>query len=126
MLKELNDKERTYVEVYLATFCFSEAYKVAFPNHNKNSVNSNAYLIAKRPHVKAEIDRRMAEIIGERQIVANKYMAKLDAIAMADIGDERVSVKEQIDAMKVLLNEMARIEAKGKPQESVIKISLED
>lgn len=123
--KPLNDKEKIFVEVYLATFSWTEAYKAGF-NPNVASSNRNAYHVARRPHVKAELDRRMAEIIGEKQIVANKYLSKLDMIAMADIYDEKIDVKTQIDAMKVLLTEMARIESKGKPVGNTIKITLED
>lgn len=123
--KPLNDKEKVFVEVYLATFSWTEAYKAGF-NPKMKSSNTNAYHVAKRPHVAKELERRMAEVLGERQIVANKYLAKLDSIAMADLYDEKIDVRTQIDAMKVLLTEMARIESKGKPTGNTIKISLED
>lgn len=121
----LSEAEQLYVETYLSTFSMVKAYAAAHPGANEKCCRNNTRRYMNREGVKAEIDRRLQEVVGEKRIVANKYLSRLDDIAMNDYS-EAVPLQEQIKAMKMILDELARNEDRLTKTEQIIKISLED
>lgn len=117
----LTTEEQVYVETYLATFSKGKAYQASHPQATWDSCRSNSKRWARKPHIKAEIERRLEEVLGEKHIIANKYLSLLDDMACGEV-DEPIDYKTRIDAMKLILNELGKVKVEEVEQKIVIRL----
>lgn len=114
-----------FCEAYLATFSWKKAYLEVFPDVNPNHASQKGYdLYQKNKGVQEYIEQRYEEVLGAKRIRADKYLMRLDAIALGEVGAEE-DIRLQLDAMKLLLAQLNRQEDKLQgTQEQVIKIGF--
>lgn len=87
MSKKLNARERKFVQAYLDTLCNAKAYRVVNPNVSPASARQMGYLMHKRPHVNAEIERLFEEMLQETAEARYRVLRETKRLAYANIQD---------------------------------------
>ena len=85
--KKLNARERKFVQAYLDTLCNAKAYRVVNPNVSPASARQMGYLMHKRPHVNAEIERLFEEMLQETAEARYRVLRETKRLAYANIQD---------------------------------------
>lgn len=87
MSKKLNARERKFVQAYLDTLCNAKAYRAVNPNVSPASARQMGYLMHKRPHVNAEIERLFEEMLQETAEARYRVLRETKRLAYANIQD---------------------------------------
>lgn len=83
--RELDDDERLFVEQYLVDRNQYRAYRRTFPGTSARVARSHAYLMARRPHVRAEIQAGIAEQRRRCRVKADAALEELAVVAFSDV-----------------------------------------
>lgn len=105
--RKLTEKENVFVSEYIRNgFVASAAYRVAYPNASESTIASTACLVTQRPHVRAEINKRMKDELGDLDELADKALHKLSIIAFAQKGDEDYNASNQLKALELIQKQL--------------------
>ena len=85
--KKLNARERKFVQAYLDTLCNAKAYRAINPKVSPASARQMGYLMRKRPHVNAEIERLFEEMLQETAEARYRVLHETKRLAYANIQD---------------------------------------
>ena len=98
----LNEKQKQFIDEYfICGFNGTEAYRRTYPEGQKYA-QANAAKLKAKPHIKAEIERRLNEIVGDREELAKQMLYKLRDVAFEDKLSEEVPLSAQLKATELL------------------------
>ena len=101
-MPELNKKQKEFIDNYfICNFNATKAYRLTYPD-GAAYAHANAAKLKAKPHVRAEINRRLAETVGDREELANKVLFKLNEVAFEDMKSEEVPIGAQLKAVELL------------------------
>lgn len=109
-----------FITEYLKCFNGTEAYSRAYPKANRDSARANAAELLAKPSIKAEVERRLAEI----HMTADEALRLMSDIARGDITDF-LSPLGGLDTEKILKSGKGRLIKKIK-QRTITKIGKGD
>lgn len=103
----LLDSEIDFVNEYMSNgFNAAKAYRAIKPGCTESSVATNAYRVKNRPHVLAEIRRRMEERVGDKEVLAMELLDKLKSMAHAEKSDEYYTPAVSLKAIDLLQKQL--------------------
>jgi len=88
-LEPLTDRERQFCLEYLIDLNRTAAARRA--GYSVRSAKQLGYMLYRKPNVRAEIDRLMADRARRTEITADRVLRELEQIAFSDLRDFRVS-----------------------------------
>lgn len=102
----LNEKQALFVEEYLTNgFNATQAYLKVYGE--VRNPRANAYQIKNHPDVKAAIQRRLDEMVGDKAEIASKVLAQLNDMAFSDKNDEIYTPTVKLKAIDLLQKQLA-------------------
>ena len=99
--KELTEQEERFVTECFMQATFTQAYINA--GYTTNNAGKNAHKLAKRPHIAAEIKRRLAKFEKGDKLRTARTIAAFENIVITPILEENIKASDVINAGKTLL-----------------------
>lgn len=118
----LTDREELFIEAYFANnFNATAAYKEVY---NPKEKGANASRFANKPHIKAEIQKRMRERLEAKNISAERILDELSKIAFCLA---EYDTKDKLKALEMMQKQMGLLTTKVDANvATVINVSIED
>lgn len=125
-MASLNAKQKQFIEEYFnCNFNAAEAYRRVYPE-GAAYAGPNAAKLKNKPHVKEAIAKRMEEVIGDKEELANKILMKLSDVAFEDKKSEDIPLALQLRSIELIGKQLGvyttKIDAKV---DSTININID-
>jgi hypothetical protein len=95
-----NPLHQRFAEEFVVDLLPQEAYRRVYPNASPAAASANANKLRRRPDVKAEINRLLAEVAARSQLSADNALKEVHAIAFDTVRNKN---ELRLRALEILL-----------------------